>query len=73
MTGDVLVEAVVRSYSAGPPRTAAVRLMGGLGALLAAVPVAAHVTAGSLLAGAVCLVGFTEPGDYRSAVLLGVL
>ena len=68
-----LILAVVRSYSAGPPRTAAVRVMGGLETNLGAVPVAAHVTAGSLLAGAVCLVGFTEPADYRSAVLLGVL
>ena len=70
---EALLLGVVRSYSAGPPRTAGVRLVSGLGALLAAVPVACHVTAGSLVAGAVCLVGFMEPWDYRSAVLLGVV
>jgi hypothetical protein len=47
--------------------------MGWVSTLLAAVPVACHVTAGSLVVGAVCLVGFTEPGDYRSAVVLGVV
>jgi len=70
---EVVVEAVVRSYSAGPPRTAGVRLLVGMETGLAAVPVAAHVAAGDLTAGRTCLVGFTEPTDYRSAVLLGVL
>lgn len=73
MSGGALVSGVVRSYSAGPPRTAAVRVADGLETALSAVPVAAHVTAGSLVAGAVCLVGFTEPGDLRSAVLLAVV
>jgi hypothetical protein len=70
---DALLLGVVRSYSAGPPRTAAVRLAGGLDTLLGAVPVAAHVGDGDLTSGRQCVVGFMEPGDYRSAVVLGVL
>ena len=70
---EALAEGVVRSYSVGPPRTVAVRLLVGMETTLGAVPVAAHVAAGDLTAGRQCLVGFTEPTDYRSAVLLGVL
>ena len=70
---EAVVEGVVRSYVVGPPRTAAVRLLVGMETALGAVPVAAHVAGGDLTAGRTCLVGFTEPGDYRSAVLLGVL
>jgi len=64
---------VVRSYSAGPPRTAAVRVVGGLETSLSAVPVAAHVLDGDLTAGRECVVVYLEPGDPRSAVVLGVV
>ena len=65
--------AVVRSYAVGPPRTAAVRLVGGLETLLGAIPVAAHVDAADLTVGRECVVAFTEPTDYRSAVVVGVV
>jgi hypothetical protein len=65
--------AVVRSYAVGPPRTVAVRLVGGLETLLGAVPVAAHVDSADLTVGRECVVAFTEPTDYRSAVVVGVV
>jgi hypothetical protein len=71
--GDALLLGVVRSYTAGPPRTAAVRLVGGLETLLASVPVAAHVSGADLTAGRECVVAFLEPNDVSSAVLVGVV
>jgi len=73
LTAEGVVLGVVRSYSAGPPRVAGVRLMGGLETLLASVPVAAHVPAADLTAGRECVVAFLEPNDLSSAVLVGVV
>ncbi len=64
---------VVRSYSAGPPRTAGVRLAGGLETVLDAVPVAAQVPGADLTAGRECVLAYVEPYDPASAVLVGVL
>jgi len=73
LTAEGVVLGVVRSYSAGPPRVAGVRLMGGLETLLSSVPVAAHVPGGDLTAGRECVVAFLEPNDVSSAVLVGVV